>query len=226
MFVAIGNSVCYTSYDSINWTAVTVPAQYWRTLTYSSECGVIVASASSGTNNRIITSKKIYNNTSRTTLPSLTCTGALVAQTPICSLFYGKPSLYDSTGGAKAQPTTSAAYYYLLFPTASTNNWTPSYTTTCKLNIPYTGIYAITFTFESNSSNNQIFVSRSTMNAGDLDSANLLCSGGGQLCMTCSATAYLLSTDYISFGYYASTTSSCTTTSRCRATVTLIQRSA
>ncbi len=81
---------------------------------------------------------------------TLTSVGQIVGQLPVSISFYGTPTCY-STGGVLQTTgfTTTGQTFNLLFPTNTNQNWTPTYTSTYRLVVPYTGLYSLQFTFSS-----------------------------------------------------------------------------
>ena len=106
-------------------------------------------------------------------------------------------------------------------------NWAPTYTNSCKLAIPFTGLYYLQFSNSSTTLNeSEFFISKNLMNNSDLNAGDtrLLCvSRTNSYETSVSATVYLLNTDYINFGFFLI---SGTMTSHVRsvAQITLIQR--
>jgi hypothetical protein len=137
---------------------------------------------------------------------TLTASGQITAKFPVHLSFYGKPSLYNSSGTLQTVPNTTFTYYYCLFPSYNSLNWTPSYTNSCRLAVPYEGLYALQFSMQTSGNRDQ-FISKNLMNNADgsatddkLMSFTISYTGnGGELSQ--SATAYLRTTDYINCGF-------------------------
>lgn len=172
-----------------------------------------------------------------TTLPTsaLHVIGQITGNFPVHLSMYGGPSYYNSSGVLVNPTIATGQYYYLLWPSSglTSQNWIPSYTNTTRLTIPYNGIYSVKFTFQSGAATSptyEIFISKNLNNGGDLNPADdkLLASAAIVTShTTISATAYLLTSDFINFGTYigsGSGFSGTTAGTRCTANVTLIQR--
>ena len=156
-------------------------------------------------------------------------------QSPMHLSLYGIPSTYSSGSSVANTTWSTAGYYYFLFPSSSLSsvNWAPAYTNSTRLMIPVTGLYALKLTYLPNGTNTggEVFLSKNMNNNNDVNCGDdrLLAiqysnTTGGVNEITISATVYLLSTDFVSFGVYFGTAPSITGfTSRCSATVTLIQ---
>ena len=128
-------------------------------------------------------------------------------------------------------PPLSSNWYYLKLASNSNYNWTPSYTTNCRLAVPYTGIYAISWSMCQSAAGTvcNCFISKNLMNGSDTNSAtgNCLANNAFSLISSClSTTAYLLNTDYINIGYYLESGSQSLSGTRNTLTITLLQRTA
>jgi hypothetical protein len=134
-------------------------------------------------------------------------------------------------------PFTAQNHYYVKFASNSNQNWTPSYSGTYKLAIPYTGIYSLQFTMSTDNTSGaglQIFISKNLGNATDTYAGGNLtfCQNFGPGTLTfaggavgCSGTAFLQTSDYICFGFFLSS-GGITYNNRPNAIFTLLQRTA
>ena len=128
--------------------------------------------------------------------------------------------------------TTQQASFHLLFSTYTTRNWTPTYTSTYKLAVPYTGLYSLQFTFSSATACQCFqFISKNMGNGTEIGAwtDKMIASSAptipATLTNSISGTAYLTTSDYICFSIYT-ITGSITYYDRTCATITLIQRTA
>jgi hypothetical protein len=139
--------------------------------------------------------------------------GSVIQSFPVHLALYGIPTYYNAAGTSQGQTTPAANnWYYTLPPTtsSSTTNWTPSITLGSRLAIPYSGLYALSMSY-TNLSNSSLecFISKNLGNGADIVSNDdrLLClvqsATGAETSLT--TTANLLSTDYVSFGFYLAT---------------------
>ena len=161
---------------------------------------------------------------------TLTVGGQIIGQTPVHLSLYGAVSVFNSSGTAQTPPL-SAGWYYLKHTSNSNSNWTPSYTTNCRLAIPYTGLYAISWSMCQGAVGTvcSTFISKNLMNGNDINSATGNCLANNAfslLSSSLSTTAYLLNTDYINVGYYLESGSQSLSGTRNTLTVTLIHRTA
>jgi hypothetical protein len=66
LFCVVGlGSTLMTSPDAITWSTQTIPNQSWYGIIWSAELGIFCATAISGTGNRVMTSKQVYDTKSR-----------------------------------------------------------------------------------------------------------------------------------------------------------------
>ena len=169
-----------------------------------------------------------------TLLNSPTAIVNAAVQSPMHLSLYGAPSTYSSGSSVANTTWSTAGYYYFLFPSSSLSsvNWAPAYTNSTRLQIPVTGLYALKLTFTGVGSTyaGELFMSKNLNNNLDMAAYDDRLLAVEQFNTnntyegTISATAYLLSTDFISFGIYLASGASITSFSpRCTATVTLIQ---
>ena len=142
--------------------------------------------------------------------------------------------MYNTSGVLQTTGfTTTGQTFNLLFPSYTNRNWgTPTYTSSCKLAVPYTGLYSLQFTFSSSTTCTVFQFITKNMGNGNETAAftdNMIASSCPVLPQTytnsISGTAFLTTADYICFsifplsgaiGYYV----------RNCATITLIQRTA
>jgi hypothetical protein len=169
--------------------------------------------------------------------------GQTLSTFPVHLSLYGQPSSYTSI--AVISTPAANSYYYCLFPSSglTSQNWTPAYTNTTRLSIPYTGLYAVKFVYHFFSSavgtQIELFISKNLNNDTDLNptddrllTSTVMFNNAGSTTIaqtTLSSTAYLTTTDYINFGFYVDSGTPQTSTLggvRSTATLTLIQRTA
>ena len=100
---------------------------------------------------------------------TLTAANQITAKYPVCISFYGSPTTYNTSGTLQTSGfTTLNQVFNLLFSTYTNQNWTPTYTSSVKLAVPYTGLYALQFTFSSNSTNSVFqFISKNMGNGNE-----------------------------------------------------------
>ena len=170
-----------------------------------------------------------------TTTGLLTANGGLINSFYVQLVLYGTPTCWTSPGSSVTSPFTTANTYYVTFASNSNHNWTPSYSGSYKLAIPYTGIYALEFTMSSDYSTGatlQLFISKNLGNGADTYSGGnvVFCQnfgttnfGGGAV--GCSGTAFLQTSDYICLGFFLNG-GTMTTNTRSNAILTLLQRTA
>ena len=131
---------------------------------------------------------------------------------------------------------TTSGNYYLTFPSNFNKNWNPTITNTYRLAIPYTGLYTFQLTVSSDSNagaSMDVFVSKNLGNGADTYAGgnNTFCQSYsntgtvGGMCVGCSGTAFLLSTDYLCFGFFLAS-GTMTYNGRSSASITLLQRTA
>jgi hypothetical protein len=142
---------------------------------------------------------------------------------------------YNTAGSTVATPLPSPLVYYIKFSRndANSKNWVPTYNSTYpyRMNIPFTGIYFLHFTFfgSSGSPNVEMFI-------GKNGSGNELNNIGQVLCTnqvilsttqesTISTSVYLTTSDYITFGFYLGS-GTATPGVRTSCSATLIHRTA
>jgi hypothetical protein len=159
--------------------------------------------------------------------------GGITESYPISLTLVGPYSWYDYTGTYQATPTVvasqlptpspssvtnSANYYYTHFTKKSfTTNWYPTYSDQyLKLQMPYSGIYTITFLLYTGSAEADVFVSKNLGNILTDTNGNIINDlevGDNRLLAveyspsTCSYTTlsitnYFLQNDYIMAGCY------------------------
>ena len=146
-------------------------------------------------------------------------------------MLFGVPSVFNSAGTQQTPPLTSAGFYYMKLASNTNQNWTPSYTTSCKLAIPYTGVYAISWSMCQSATGTvcNCFISKNLMNNNDINAGTANCFANtafSLLSTSLSATVHLLSTDYINIGYYLESGSQSLSSARNTLTITLIQGTA
>jgi hypothetical protein len=157
----------------------------------------------------------------------LTCQNLITAQKPVHLSVFGGPSIFNSSGTLQGS-TVATGFWYLKWSSFNSNNWSDTYTNGCRLAIPYTGIYNINFTYDNITTSVISFISKNLMNGADINDTSDKClaiSYNPGVINTISATTYLSTTDYINFGFYVFSGSG-TPSYRCKATVTLIQKTA
>ena len=163
------------------------------------------------------------------TLNSPTVMVNAAVQSPMHLSLYGVPSTYSSGSSVANTTWTAAGYYYFLFPSSSLTsvNWTPAYVNTTRLVIPVTGLYSLKLTFIANGTyTSEVFISKNMNNNNDINSGDdrlLAVQTASSNEVTISATAYLVSSDFVSFGFYSGGATIASFQGRCTATVTLIQ---
>ena len=164
---------------------------------------------------------------------SLTATDQIISK-PVCISFYGSPTMYNTSGTLQTSGfTTTNQVFNLLFSSYTNQNWTPTYTSSCKLAVPYTGLYALQFTLSSNSNCSVCqFISKNMGNGNEvlsLTNDNLIATSSVTLLATIpnsiSGLAYLTTSDYICFSIWPSS-GSISYYMRNLAQVTLLQRTA
>ena len=170
---------------------------------------------------------------SKANLSGATFTGQIVAQVPVSISFYGNPTMYNNSG--TLQPTgfnTLQTSYHALFANYTNRNWIPTYTSTYKLAVPYTGLYALQFTFSSSTNCSCFqFITKNMGNGTEIGAwtDKMIASSSPTIPQTLtnsiSGTAYLTTSDYICFSIYT-LSGSITYYDRTCATITLIQRTA
>ena len=170
---------------------------------------------------------------SKAPLTSPTFSGQIVGQFPVTITFYGNPAMYNNSG--TLQPTgfnTLQASFHALFSTYTSRNWIPTYTSTYKLAIPYTGLYSLQFTFSSSTTCTVFqFITKNMGNGSEIGAwtDKVIASSAptipATLTNSISGTAFLTTTDYVCFSIYT-IAGSITYYDRTCATITLIQRTA
>ena len=133
-------------------------------------------------------------------------TGLLTQSTQVHLSLYGPPAVFNSAGTSQTQPLSTGWHYFKL-PSNHNYNWIPSYTNNCELAIPYTGLYAISWSMAQSAAGTvcSCFISKNLMNGSDINSGTDTCIANiafSLISTSLSATAYLLNTDYINVGYY------------------------
>jgi hypothetical protein len=151
---------------------------------------------------------------------------------------YTVPSAYLGTGSTtsyslRSPPLTSTGYYYLVWGSNYNTNFTPIIQNTVQYKVPVQGLYFVRLTFfVSSSSDHSPFISKNkggqdaVAGYADLNAGDGL---GPVVCMS-PATGYggaisaiipMTTSDYLCFGFYAST-ANLTPTARTSAQITLI----
>ena len=173
----------------------------------------------------------LVKNTTGTLTSSLYVDGAITVTTPVAVGFYGVPALYNTSGILQATGfTTVNQTFNVRFPSNVNQNWTPSYTSTVRLTVPFTGLYVLQFTFSSGTGTTFFqFITKNLGNGNEVatwDDKVLAssCPGlGATYTNSISATAFLRTTDYLCFSIFP-LSGSITYYNRCNAHATLIQR--
>ena len=155
---------------------------------------------------------------------------AATAATPMHLSFYGTPSCYPMNGATSASPSVyNNTYYAMTFPSYTNLNWTPTWQvypgSGMSLTIPVSGIYSVKLSGQANTGITPYIAKNSvSLNTGD---DSLICVVDVAGSFTVSGTAYLKTTDVLTFSmYYNSTTMTVSALfpGRTTATVTLLQR--
>jgi hypothetical protein len=137
---------------------------------------------------------------------------------------------YNSAG---ATGFTANVHNYLKFENTSVSkNWTPSYTNTTRLVIPYEGLYLLKFQTSYTNAGDvaELFITKNTNNNNDLNStadkllANGIINASYALRTTLTTLCYLTTSDYINYGFYAGSSNAPLNASKSSFTATLIQR--
>ena len=112
----------------------------------------------------------------KASLSGATFTGQITSQFSVHLSLYGAVSVFNSAGTAQTPPLTTAGFYYLKLASNNNYNWAPSYTTSCKLAIPYTGIYSISWSMCQAAAGTvcNCFISKNLMNGGISGTRNTL----------------------------------------------------
>ena len=145
---------------------------------------------------------------------------------------YSTFAFYDNAGNLTT-PSAPAQTYFFAFSSPTSQNFSATPTTYMNshagLNVPYTGLYSISFSARfSGIVQSDFFISK---NAGialnNFATTNLLADGGGISTGGASTTAYLIAnTDYVSFGVYFLQFTSFQSVVSAQANITLLQRTA
>ena len=123
--------------------------------------------------------------------------------------FYGCPTMYTgSPGGSIATTCTSGTYYYTQFTSNQASGWSPSWSPTAALTVPYNGLYEIHFTYDQGSSGAGLFAFISKNNSG-INPGNTTMFGAtgisSQRDLHVSGVAYLSTTDTVNAGIFVQT---------------------
>ena len=166
---------------------------------------------------------------------NMSLSGQITAKTPVCIAFFGTPTCYNAAGTLQASGALSNGQIYNVAWSSYTNqNWSLNRTQFSKVQIPYTGLYSLQFTFSSGAAASFFqFITKNLGNGQEVSSwnndDNVLASACPTLAASytnsISATAYLKTTDVICFSIYP-LSGSITYYTRCNAHLTLIQRTA
>ena len=82
-----------------------------------------------------------YTNTSG----DITLSGQIICQHPVSLQFTGTPTLYNSSQTSLGSTTSTGNWYFPKWSSYNSKNWTPSYSNTTQLQIPFDGLYFIQF---------------------------------------------------------------------------------
>jgi hypothetical protein len=161
---------------------------------------------------------------------NLTVVGQITAQYPVAFFGYNTAALFN-TSGAGVGSITSGNVGYLKW-TGTATNWTLAYTNSCRLQVPYTGLWVISYTIgTSSTATGEMFISKNVaLNGNNFDNVgNTLAFQGwtSTVCYdaNCAATLLLSSSDVLNFGFLC-TSGTTTLGDRCALQVVLIQRTA
>ena len=141
--------------------------------------------------------------------------------------------MYNTSGVLQTTGfTTTGQTFNLLFPTYTGRNWVPTYTSSCKLAVPFTGLYSLQFTFSSGTTCTAFqFITKNMGNGSEIGTwlDNMIASSSptiaGTLTNSISGTAYLTTSYYICFSIFP-LSGAITYYTRSCASITLIQRTA
>jgi hypothetical protein len=160
-------------------------------------------------------------------------TGQIMSAFPVNIEFYGAQTIYDSSQVSRNPQTTTGGFYFYKWSSYRNQNWTPTYSNTTQLQIPYTGLYMCQMTCAfSNTCVIETFINKnlsiaSTSYLGDSGTFAIMTQTsaytGFQGSLSC--TMYLTTTDVLNFG---SVLDSGTLSNNARSSLqlTLIQRTA
>jgi hypothetical protein len=165
------------------------------------------------------------------TCTTLSASSQITAAYAVNILAYGTPTLYNTTPSVVATATAGGTYF-LKWGSFANNHWSQTFSNTVQLQIPFSGLYAISFTLGgTTASTGEMFITRNQPLAStQVDSpANTLAlqawTSSFSLDASCSATTYLVTSDVLNFGFIW-ISGTVTLGSRCTCQVTLIQRGA
>jgi hypothetical protein len=157
--------------------------------------------------------------------------GQITAAYAVAFFGYNTPTLYN-TSGTSVGTITSGSGGHLKW-TGTTTNWTPAYTNTCRLQVPYSGLWAISYTLGTDlTAAGEIFISKNVPLSGSSNFDNpgkVLALQGWTSTVSfdanCSAALLLSSSDLLNFGFICSS-GTAEPNGRCILQMTLIQRTA
>ena len=169
---------------------------------------------------------------------TLTSAGQITAQYPVhISLI--TPVIYNTSGTALTSPQTTAyTHYYVFWSSNNNKNFTPVMVSGSpyKLKVPFTGLWQFQYTLTSESyptwylmyiSKNGGGNDSNLTNTDQVFGYQVVNNTTGWMSGSLSATAFLLNTDYVCFGFSLSSgTMGWSSITRILASMTLIQRTA
>jgi hypothetical protein len=199
--------------------------------------GVIVIPAY--TSGILSTNSDGYVSASNNISGNISVSGQITSTFPVHISFHlsgGNMTYFTVDGVSIATPNTER-YYCIKFPSYTSQNWTPQYSAQTRIIIPYTGLYYIGFTYHSNVPGNlgqrELFICKNSSDLNPLNDDLLACCSNVPVGINnalvetnCSATAYLVTGNYISVGFYGFGTTDNTSSIRSRLQITLLQKTA
>jgi hypothetical protein len=134
--------------------------------------------------------------------------GQITAKYPMTLYGWATQLLYNTSGTNVGSVGTNSSGF-VKWGTIAANNWTPAYTDNCRLQVPFTGIYTISWTLGmSTNASGVIFITKNTLlSANQVDNAlNCMAIQAWSVSIpafevNCSTNAYLTAGDLINFGF-------------------------
>lgn len=150
---------------------------------------------------------------------------------PVHLFLYGTPTAYTGTANSTLVGTSLSqnTQTRILLPSSTNIGWTPTYSSNCRLNIPYDGVYSISYsagapigwqaTFAISKNTDTPSYDQNTLSYGTIPYITV-----GYAAASITATAALTTSDYLAFHYMNASSTALNMTANNTISVTLLYR--
>lgn len=155
----------------------------------------------------------------------------LSSSTPVHLFLYGTPTAYTGTDNTTLVGTAlnQSVPTRILFSTNTNLNWTPTYSANCRLNIPYNGVYSISYsagapigwqaTFAISKNTDTISNDQNMLSYGTIPYITV-----GYASASIATTALLTTSDYLCFHFMNASSTQLNMTANNTVSITLLYR--